>query len=151
MAHVRTQLRDAAIAALKAANIASGRVTSSRGYDYNDAGLPAVEVSSISEEAGRETMAGSMGSGGVISRNIELEVLMIAAGGVEVVDTLDDMAVAVEAAIASDSTVQGIAHERVPTGMDFDFGETGAKRRAVMRLTFGCLVMTEEGAPEMAL
>lgn len=150
MAHVRTQLRDAVIAALQTAGVAGGRVTKPRGYDYNDVGLPAVAVSTSGEEAGRETMGGSMG-GGVISRNIELAVLLVASGGIDMVDVLDTLAVQVEVAIASDATVGSIAHERFPTGMEIDFGEAGETRRAMMRLTFSCLVLTEEGAPETAL
>lgn len=151
MAHVRQQLRDAVIAALKAADVAGDRVTRPRGYDYNDAILPAVEVDTPDEESGRETMAGSMGGGGTISRNVTLEVLVTAAGGADLVDTMDDLAVAIETAIAGDSGVQAIAHERIPTGMSRDLGETGEKRRGQMILTFACLVLTDEGAPETAL
>lgn len=145
MSHVRKQIRDAAIAAIKAGVSAFGdRVDKVRGFPRNMDRLPAAEVSTPGEDVSGDTMDG------VLTRDIELTVTIFATGDV-VEDQCDALAVGVEKALYGDATVMGLVKEITPESMAFEITAEGERRTGRMVLSWSAQVQTFETDPETAI
>ncbi|MEL6219457.1 MAG: hypothetical protein AAFR79_13490 [Pseudomonadota bacterium] len=140
MAHVRQQLREAAIAAL--GNIAAfeGRVTALRAHARNIGDLPAAQVSVPIEENERlDTQA--------LLRRLELQVMVLAASSA-VEDDLDALAVSIETAITGSAAVQAVASDIYLSGAAVEIGDPGETKMAELTLSFATVVMTPDDDPE---
>jgi hypothetical protein len=146
MSHVRTQLRDAAIAAIKAGVPGfSNRVEKARGFGRNVDRLPVAEISTPSEQVTGDAI-------GLLTRDIELSVTVhVAAGGPGVEDDADALAVGIEKALYGSSAFMGIVKELTPESMSFEVQGEGQKRVGQMQISWSCVVQTEETDPETAI
>lgn len=145
MSHVRKQLRDAVIAAIKAGAPAfNNRVDKARGFMRNTDLLPCAEVSTPGEQAQGVT------TDNMIARNIELVVTISAAASDTVEDQCDALAVAVEKAVLSPSVLD-LAQEITPESMGFEISTEGEQRIGRMQLSWAVIIHTFENDPETAI
>lgn len=145
MSHVRKQLRDAVISALKENLTAlGGRVDKVRGFSRNLDRLPSAEVSTPGEQTTGET------TDGLIVRNVELTVTLLVAGDV-VEDQCDALAAQAEAAIYQDTTIMGLVQDITPESMSFEMQGDAEKRVARMELSWAAIIATLEADPQTAI
>lgn len=146
MAHVRKQLRDAAIVAINVGVPAlAGRVEKVRGYARNAASLPRCEISTPSEQAAGVSMDG------VVERQIELTAVLHVAGSDDVEDICDGLAVGVETAMLGSSTVLALIKEITLEATSFEMVGEAEQRVARMEMSWGVVVHTSEADPETAI
>lgn len=145
MSHVRKQLRDAVIAAIKASAPAfGGRVDKARGFMRNTDQMPFAEVSTPGEQAEGVT------TDDMIARNIELVVTIGVSGADDAEDKCDALAVDVEKAVLS-PTVFDLAQEITPESMSFEISTEGETRIGRMQLSWAVIIHTFENDPETAI
>jgi hypothetical protein len=146
MSHVRTQLRDAAIAAIVAGVPGfDGRVEKARGFGRNMDRLPVAEISTPGEQATGDAV-------GLLTRDIELSVTVhVAAGGPGVEDDANALAVEIEKALYGSSDFMAIVKELTPESMSFEVQGEGSRRVGEMQMSWSCIVQTEEADPETAI
>lgn len=145
MSHVRKQLRDAVIAAIKADVPAlSSRVDKVRGFLRNTGQLPVAEVSTPGEQVAGLTMDG------VLERNVEMVVSLYVAGSDDVEDQCDALAVGVEKAVYGES-VMALVKSLVPESMSFEMQGEGEQRIARMDISWAAIMHTLEDDPETAI
>ena len=137
MSHVRTQLRQAAVAAL--ASVAP--VSTSRVYPVAELELPALFV-----YTNAETIEG--GTMGVFARTVEI-VVDCKAKGQFVDDDLDVLAAAVETAL-NRSTLGGLVRPLVPTEFAVSI-ETGSTTIGTLRMVYRAVYHTAFGSPQTAV
>lgn len=146
MSHVRTQLRNATIAALKAGVPAFGsRVEKVRGYRRTAGMLPSAEVSTPAEEVVGDSMDG------LLMREVELMIAIRVTGSDEVEDACDALAAAVETALFDDTDVMALVVDLTPASMDFEMEGDAETRVARMDLRWAAVVRTMQDDPETAL
>lgn len=146
MAHVRKQLRDAAIVAINVGVPAlAGRVEKVRGYARNAARLPSCEISTPSEQAAGVSMDG------VVERQIELTAVLHVAGSEDVEDICDGLAVSIETAMLGSSTVLSLVKEITLEATSFEMVGEAEQRVARMEMSWGVVVHTSEADPETAI
>ena len=146
MSHVRKQLRDAVIAALKSGVPAlSSRVDKVRGYSRNSDRLPSAQVSTPGEQTSGVT------SDGVLDRNIELLITLYVSGPDDVEGQCDALSVNVEKSIYGDSTIMGMVKELAPESMSFEMQGEAEQRVARMEISWAAIVQTFENDPETAI
>lgn len=145
MSHVRKQLRDAAIAAIKSAVPAfDGRVEKARGFGRNVDQLPCAEISTPGEQSQGATMDG------MLIRDIELVVTIRVSGSDNAEDQCDALAVQIEKAILS-QPVFDLAQEITPESMAFEISTEGETRIGRMQLSWSVVIHTFENDPETAI
>jgi hypothetical protein len=137
MSHVRTQIRQAAVAALD--GIAA--VSASRVYPIAEADLPVLLVWTNDEEI-------TGGTHGAYARELTLAVEAVARGGF-VDDDLDALLVSVENALTR-STLGGLCKPLSMTRIEISI-EAGSTPIGRARATFRALYYTQFGNPESAL
>jgi hypothetical protein len=144
MAHVRKQLRDLVIAGLKTDVAAfANRVDNVRGYSRNTDKLPCAEVSTPNEQSSGVTIDG------MITRNIELSVVIRVNGSGDVEDQCDALAVNIEKSVFR--TALPMCKELTPESMGFEYEGEGETRVARMELSWSAIVLTFEADPETAV
>lgn len=112
MAHPRTQIRQATIAALDGATAAGARVHDTRVDPFRKGDLPALSVYTLSESSDKA-------SGG-LDREVQLEIAgwVSGADAAAVARAMDDLAVQIEDAMAADAGLRGTASDSVLTGTE---------------------------------
>jgi hypothetical protein len=138
MSHVRTQIRDAAVAAL--APVAA-TVSVSRVYPVADGELPALLVSTN----GEQITGGLMGA---YARSMDLVVECVVKG-VDVDSDLNALAAAVEAILNHDR-LGGLCKPLEPTSFDVTL-DTGAVPIGRLRMNYVATYYTEFKVPGVAL
>ena len=138
MSHVRTQLRQAAAAAL--ASVAP--VSTSRVYPVEQVELPALLCATRTP---RRSTGGTMGA---FERTVELVVECLAKGPF-VDDDLDTLAAAVETAI-NRSTLGGLTRPLVPIKFAVSI-ETGNTTIGRLRMVYRAVYHTAFASPETAV
>ncbi len=145
MAHVRTQIRAALIAALKAAGTAAGNNV----FDSRVLPLQASELPALSVSTGDETSAPI--TGGAPANTMDRAVAITVTAHLYSTDdthatALDDLLAQVEVCIAQNVHAGG-AQNIYPTesGADFDGDSDGV--RAEGRVVFQCLYQTSQINP----
>lgn len=127
-------MRTAIRTALTGAPGVPARVGGVRGYAYPAEALPAVEVSTPDETSQPElaTLAGPP----LLQRQVEVLVVVYAVGGDDIEDELDDVAAAVESAVAGSATVAALVEAIWPAGGQFDPGEARDQMAARREVRF---------------
>lgn len=144
MAHVRKQLRDLVIAGLKTDVPAfGGRVDPVRGFARNTNKLPCAEISTPNEQATGTSMDG------LVTRNIELSVVLRVNGAGDVEDQCDALAVQVEKSVFR--TALPMCKELTPESMGLEYEGEGETRIARMEISWSAIVQTFESDPEAAV
>lgn len=135
MSHVRRQIREAVAAAVTGLATTGSRVFQSRVYPLRDADLPCLLVSTGDEEISPATI------GNILQRDIDLHVRGVAKAGTDLDDTLDQIALEVETAIAN-----GYPEARLHK-VETDMEDTLEKPAGVLALTYRLTVFTAAGNP----
>lgn len=152
MAHVDQQVRDEVASRITALS-AFDRVATNIGDDLRDGDLPAAVVQTPGDTT-EDASKGWAGAEPLEKRTIRLVVVLVADAGMDTVDdTLSALRAQVEAAVASDGTLDGIAKEVEHVSADLDVGTTedGERWYAFLALEWEVEVWTHRGDPETAV
>lgn len=106
MAHPRKDIRQAVRQLLAEAGVAAGKVTATRLFPYRKGDLPAVSVYTLEEATDEDSVDTSPRE---LLRQLDLEIAGFVQAGDAVDDAMDDLAEAIEAAMAADETLGGKA------------------------------------------
>lgn len=148
--HVRTQIRDAAIAKLSGLATTGSRVFGGRPETrpLQESDLPGLLVYTAEEESAAES--GTIGTRRLM-RTCQLVVHGFAQGTGDVDKTLDTIAKEVEAALAADPTLGGRAKDLVIASTTKESADDAAQPAWTVRLSFVCEYSTREDIPDAAL
>lgn len=135
MSHVRRQIREAVATAVTGLSTTSTRVFQSRVYPLRDADLPCLLVSTESEEIEPATI------GSIVQRAMEIHVKAVAKANVNLDDTLDQIALEVETAMAGAIPLAHLSK------IDVDMDDALEKPTGVLTLTYRITVFTAAGNP----
>lgn len=152
MAHVRTQIRDAVVAALAGLSTTEDRVYSGRSRPKEKDAEPFLLVY-CTEERSEVT---AMGADPILDRVLTLAVegCCVAQdyeGAQEVEERLDQIALEVEPAITEDSSLGGLAIEVTLTGARIAVQAPGERHAGNIRMEFRVHYRTRESAPGTAV
>lgn len=147
MAHVRKQIRDAVITAVTGLTTTGSNVFRSRIYPLEQTKLPGLCVFTRSETVDFDTLTISRSVGRVL--DVIIEGYVSATANYD--DTLDQIAVEVEEALAADVTLGGLAKDTQVTAFEADFSGDGEQPVAVGRFTVTVQYRTAENDVETAV
>jgi hypothetical protein len=142
-AHVHTQIRAAAVAALTGLTTSGARVYANRLYAMDDANLPGLRVFTDAEEVTSE----SIHQPHVQARRLHLVVEACAKANTALDSTLDTMAKEIETALAGPLSVGGKALYPLLTGSQYD-DEAAGVPVGVKRLEYTLDYFTLNNAPD---
>lgn len=146
MAHVRKQIRDAIVTAVTGLTTTGSNVFRSRLYPLESSKLPGLCIFTRSEAVEFDTLT--------MSRSINRVLDVIIEGYVSATanydNTLDQIAVEVEEALAADVTLGGLAKDLQVTAFESDFSADGDQPVAVGRFTVTVQYRTAENDVETA-
>ena len=151
MSHVREQIRDAVVNAVTYLDLTARRVFRTRVYPMDSESLPGICVYTQSETSSPATI------GGLTSVSTYLRVMLVnievyAKASVDLDNTLDDIAVEIETAMATDATLDGLVEDTVLSGTEIDImGGDSEQPVGVMRLTYNVTYRTTLADPSAAL
>ncbi len=148
--HVRTQIRDAAVALLDALTTTSTRCTGGRpkSRPIQETELPCLLVYTQEEES--EPVSGQMGTRR-LQRAVQLMVHGYAQGTGDIDATLDTIAKEVEEALAASPTLGGLCKDLYLTGTVKDSDPEAQQPTWEIVLTFTCEYATREDDADAAL
>jgi hypothetical protein len=147
MAHVRKQIRDAVATTVTGLATTGANVYKGRFYPINGGKLPALCVYTTSEQS----VVNVFGSGRGTDRELQLVVEVYARSKTTVEDTLDQIAVEVEEAIAADTDIGGLAKDIVYSSMEVDADADPEQTVAVARLIYAVTYRVAETDVETAI
>jgi len=146
MAHVRKQIRDAIVTAVTGLTTTGSNVFRSRLYPLESSKLPGLCIFTRSEAVEFDTLT--------MSRSINRVLDVIIEGYVSATanydNTLDQIAVEVEEALAADVTLGGLSKDLQVTAFEADFSADGDQPVAVGRFTVTVQYRTAENDVETA-
>lgn len=101
-AHARTQIRDALVTRVTGLTTTGANVFANRYFMFDDATLPGLRVYASSESVQGEYIGGRQ------NRRVEFTVEAVAKANSDLEDTLDQIALEIEVAIATEQTLGGL-------------------------------------------
>lgn len=146
MTHVRKKIRDNVSSALsEGVTLVQSRVYPTRVFAIDGAKLPCVAVYTTSETSDIRTMGQK-----TLSRSVSVvaEVYIRVTGSFD--DDADAIAAQIEAAIAADTTIGGMAKDAILTSTEIDFSGDAEAPIGVARLTYSVDYVTSIGDAETA-
>jgi hypothetical protein len=143
MSHTHTQIRSALVTALTGLTTTGARVYANRLYPMDTAELPGLRIYLDADSITPESIHAPITYGHELTLSIEA----CARAGSGLDNTLDQIALEVETALASGLTVSGKALEPVLTGSQYD-DEPGSPPVGVKRLNFSLAYFTAGNAPQ---
>lgn len=146
MAHIHQQIRDHVATQVNAIGTLTGKVYKMRNHAIDDAKLPAAVVYTNTQQSSVITI-GMMTARGSLELVVEIYVKGASA---TISDTLDELCVLVENALAADFTVNGLAKSCVLTGTEIDINVEGERAIASARLVYAVEYVTSIGDVETA-
>lgn len=146
MAHVRKQIRDAIVTAVTGLTTTGSNVFRSRIYPLEQSKLPGLCIFTRSEAVEFDTMTLARS----ISRVLEVQIEAYVSATANYDNTLDQIAVEVEEALAADVTLGGLAKDTQVTAFEADFTGDGEQPVAVGRFTVTVQYRTAENDVETA-
>ena len=142
MAHIRTQIRDAAEAMLEGLDLFK-MIARARPYPIPAEKCPAATLATPSERSGFNSMSQDF------ERTLDLEIAVGATGDRTVHDDLDDAAAAIEVAVANSDALKALTQKIEIKATTIEDGTDPAGTRvSLMVLTFECQIVTAPGAPD---
>jgi len=146
MSHVRQQIREAVATRLTGLTTTGVNVFASRVYSLADEKLPALAVYTRSESSDAANLARDL------NRQLSIVIEGYAKGATSLGDTLDTVAAEVEAAMATDSNLNGLGKLSVLKGTEIDFQrEEAEKPIGVIRMMYNVFYQTSAADAETAL
>jgi len=147
MAHVRKQIRDAIVTATTGLSITGSNVFRSRIYPIEQTKLPGLCIFTKSEAVEFDTLTMSRSVNRVLDVTIEAYV----SATTNYDNTLDQIAVEVEEALAADPTLGSLAKDTQVTAFEADFSGDGEQPVAIGRFTVTVQYRTSETDVETAV
>jgi len=136
--HKRETIRKAVVSLLTAdmipGTIATGRIYSNRSRPLWEGYLPAINVTSDSEESERSDLTGGTSLERTLDLVVEATALDISDENLD--DTLDDLAEEIESALGSDHTWGDEVTSSTLTATEFELDAGGEKPMGTVRLTY---------------
>lgn len=146
MAHVRKQIRDAIKTALTGLATTGANCYQSRVFPFESTKLPALLIYTKSETTDFDTISLPRD----IMRVLEINVEAYVQGTANYDNTLDQIAVEVEEAIAADVTLGGLTKDLQTVAFEADFSGDGEQTVAIGRFTISATYRTLENDVETA-
>jgi len=141
MAHARTQIRDAIVTQLTGLPTTGGNVFKNRVYALEPTALPAIVVTTDTEEIDPNAT-------GQLHRSMEVTLRLLAKATDGLDDTLDDMAAEVETAMANGFPLgAGISQQITLVAVAVELNGEGDQPHGVMTLTYRVDYFTATGVP----
>lgn len=151
MSHVREQIRDAVVSAVTYLDLTARRVFRTRVYPMDRESLPGICVYTKSETSEPNTIGG-LKSVSAYLRVMSVSIEVYAKALADLDNTLDDIAVEIEAAMANSSTLNNLAKDVVLSATEIDImGGDSDQPVGVMRLTYDVTYRTTLADPSAAL
>lgn len=146
-AHLRTQIRDAAVLVLGGLATTGARVFPSRLHPLNEAELPALRVYTAEESV---ALSAPGGAASLLERELALrvDVVVQAADGFD--DDADQATKEVEQAMAADPSLGGLVKHCFLTRIDPQPSVEGDRPTIVQTLTFLALYYAAANAPDQS-
>jgi hypothetical protein len=145
--HVRQQIREKIGATLTGLTTTGSNVFESRVYPLENANLPALII--YTKEESSEPIV--IGTQRVMSRELAVVVEGYAKATSNFDDTIDTISKEVEAAIAADRTLDGLAKDTYLESTEIEFNSEGEKPLGYVSLTFLTNYYVKENAPDVAV
>lgn len=135
MAHIREQIRERVVSLLStSATLVSGRVYNTRLYPFTKGNLPAINVTTLSEQMPLMTM------GRDVEKRTETTISLLIDCHVAVTDTFDDdldaICTQVEEAIGGDFTINDLAKQALLDVIEIEIVGEGEKPVGVARMSY---------------
>jgi hypothetical protein len=140
--HLRKQIREAVATLVTGLSTTSARVHQSRMRPKSDAGLPCLLVHTNDTEQIEAADTNTLQQ-----RSLPIAIRGIAKGGATLDDTLDQIALEVETALAADPRLGGKASMSRLVSVDTDFDDTTDKPVGEIQLTYLYTYFTQAGTP----
>ena len=141
MPHVRRQLREAAAALVTGLGTTGTRVFQSRMRPQSDTALPCLLVATNDEAISPASIDDHY------ERSLTLSIKGIAKASASLDDTLDQIALEVETALAGDPDFGNLAAGLQLRGIQIDFDDTTDKPVGVITLDYAITYFTAAGSP----
>jgi hypothetical protein len=145
MAHQRKILRDAVVTALAGLPSTGDKVFATRTYPVDATELPVLCVYTL----GEDSEIHSAGASRSLLRNLQLEVEAIAAVNGSLDDTLDQLALEVEQALAVDPTFGGQCYDCSLAATKIAIRGEGEKETGAAVMTFALRYRTRASDPSV--
>lgn len=145
--HVRQQIREKIGTTLTGLTTTGSNVFESRVYPLENANLPALII--YTKEESSEPIV--IGTQRVMSRELSVVVEGYAKATSNFDDTIDTISKEVEAAIAADRTLDGLAKDTYLESTEIEFNSEGEKPLGYVSLTFLTNYYVKENAPDVAV
>ncbi|MDC3382353.1 hypothetical protein OAV94_01000 [Candidatus Pelagibacter sp.] len=145
--HIRQQIREKFGTLLTGLTTTSSNVYQSRVYPLENANLPALIIYTKAEES--EPIV--IGTDRVMSRLLSVVVEGYTKATSNFDDTIDTISKEVEAAIAADRTLDGLAKDTYLESTEIEFNAEGEKPLGYVSLTFLTNYYVKEKAPDVAV
>lgn len=146
MAHVRKQIRDAIVIATTGLTTTGSNVFRSRIYPLEQTKLPGLCIFTRSEAVEFDTLTMARSINRVL--DVMIEAYVSATANYD--NTLDQIAVEVEEALAANVTLGGLAKDTQVTAFEADFSGDGEQPVAIGRFTVTVQYRTSETDVETA-
>jgi|TARA_S200002703_G_scaffold29788_1_gene25694 hypothetical protein len=145
--HIRQQIREKFGTTLTGLTTTGSNVFESRVYPLENASLPALIIYTKSETS--EPIV--IGTQRLMSRELSVVVEGYAKATSNFDDTIDTISKEVEAAIAADRTLDGLAKDTYLESTEIEFNSEGEKPLGYVSLTFLTNYYVKENAPDVAV
>ena len=145
--HIRQQIREKFGTTLNGLTTTGSNVFESRVYPLENASLPALIIYTKSETS--EPIV--IGTQRLMSRDLLVVVEGYAKATSNFDDTIDTISKEVEAAIAADRTLDGLAKDTYLESTEIEFNGEGEKPLGYVSLTFLTNYYVKENAPDVAV
>lgn len=144
MSHIRQEIRDDIIRQLTGLATTGDNVFASRIYPISNADLPGICVYTLGEESEYRTFKNPRS----IRRELTVAIEVYVKANTGYDDTIDQIALEIESALADDLTRNGYAKDTRFGSTSIEFSDEGEKPIAMMTLTVSVDYFTTEGSPE---
>ena len=145
--HIRQQIREKFGTTLTGLTTTGSNVFESRVYPLENASLPALIIYTKSETS--EPIV--IGTQRLMSRELSVVVEGYAKATSNFDDTIDTISKEVEAAIAADRTLNGLAKDTYLESTEIEFNSEGEKPLGYVSLTYLTNYYVKENAPDVAV
>ncbi len=146
MSHVRNQIRNRIATLVTGLPVTGANVYKMRKYALDDSKLPAICVYTTDESSSLITVGAR-----TLRRVINVMVEVLAKGSsVTISDTIDNICISVEEAIAADFSLNGLAKSTILTSTETDVNIEGENGIGSARLVYAVEYVTSIGDVETA-